>query len=106
MTHSKTCSTAIKLHFFVKGQTEAVMDCLDRDVLLSEPFDDIFAHLCIEVHQAQTCTAADQVADFGVSIFDVVQQHLQDIVGEMVRVDCVVEFVSKRLEQGLFIACV
>ena len=43
---------AIKLNFFVKGQTEAVMDCLDRDVLLSEPFDDIFAHLCIEVHQA------------------------------------------------------
>ena len=81
------------------------MDCLDRDVLLSEPFDDIFAHLGIEVREAQTCTATDQVTDLGVSIFDVLQQLKKDIVGEMVRVGCVVEFVSKRLEQGLLIAC-
>ena len=35
-----------------------------------ERHDDVFAHLGVEAHQTQTCTAADQVADLGVSIFD------------------------------------
>ena len=90
----------------VKGHNEAVVDCQYRDVPFNELLDDVFAHLGIEAHQTQPCAAADQVADFWVSIFDGYQQLGQDIVREAVRIGCVVEFVSERLEQGLFIACV
>ena len=91
---------------FVKGHNEAVVDCQYRDVPFNELLDDLFAHLGIEAHQTQPCAAADQVADFWVSIFDGYQQLGQDIVREAVRIGCVVEFVPERLEQGLFIACV
>ena len=80
------------------------MDSEDRRVPFDELLDDVFAHLCIEVHQTQTGTTTDQVADLGVSIFNACQQLGQDIVREAVGVGCVVEFTSECLEQGLFIS--
>ena len=40
------------------------------------------------------------------TILDACQQLRQDIIGEAVRIGCVVEFVAERLEQGLLIACI
>ena len=80
------------------------MDGQDRDVLFNELLDDIFAYAGVEVHQAQTCTAADQVADIGVLIFDALQHLGQDIVRQAVRIECVPEFALEGFERGAFIA--
>ena len=65
---------SIELAFRPERYDEAVVDGQDGCVPFDELLDDLFTHLGIEVHQTQTCTAADQVADLGVSIFDACQQ--------------------------------
>ena len=65
---------SIELTFRPEGYDEAVMNSEDRRVPFYELLDDVFTHLGVEAHQTQTCTATDQVADLGVSIFDAVKQ--------------------------------
>ncbi len=97
---------SIEFSFTPESYDEAVMDGKDRRVMFDKPLDDVFAHLGIEAHEAQTCTAANQVADLRVSTFDACQQFRQDIIREAIRVGCLVEFASEGFEQGLFIACI
>ena len=64
---------AMKSLSLVKGHNEAVVDSQNRDFLLNKPLDDVLAHLGVEAHQTQTRTAADQVTDLCVTIFDAVK---------------------------------
>ena len=83
----------VEFFFTPERHDEAVMNSEDRRVVCNKLLDDVFAYARVEVHQTQTCTVADQVADLGVSTFDAVKQRQQDIIGEAVLIGCVVEFV-------------
>ena len=84
---------SIEFSFTPERYDEAVVDGQDGCVTFDKLLDDVFAYARVEVHQTQTCTVADQVADLGVSTFDAVKQRQQDIIGEAVLIGCVVEFV-------------
>ena len=64
----------LELTFRPEGHNEAVVDCQDGCVTFDKFLDDVFAYAGVAVHQTQTCTATDQMADLGVSIFDAVKQ--------------------------------
>lgn len=65
---------SIEFSFTPERHDEAVMDGQDGCFTFDKFLDDVFAYAGVEVHQAQTRTAADQVTDLGVSIFDAVKQ--------------------------------
>ena len=65
---------SIEFSFRPERHDEAIVDGQDGCVTFDKFLDDVFAYAGVDVHQTQTCTAADQMADLGVSIFDAVKQ--------------------------------